>query len=160
MKTWGTAEHDLRTLFQAGALGNLSDGELLERFVVRRDESAFEAIVRRHGPMVLGVCRRVLRDHHDVEDAFQATFLVLARKAGTVRPGSMLPNWLYGVAHQVAIKARAINARRRSRERQVTAMPEPATVPSAPVDDLRGLIDRELSRLPDKYRAPVILCDL
>ncbi len=113
VKTSGLAHHDLRTLFQAGALGTLSDGELLERFVARRDEPAFEAIVRRHGPMVLGVCHRVLRDHHDAEDAFQATFLVLARKAGTVRPGSMLPNWLYGVAHQVAIKARAINARRR-----------------------------------------------
>ena len=124
VKTSGLAQHDLRILFQAGALGTLSDDELLERFVARRDEAAFEAIVRRHGPMVLGVCRRVLRDHHDAEDAFQATFLVLARKAGSVRPGSMLPNWLYGVAHQVAIKARALNGRRRSRERQVTAMPE------------------------------------
>ena len=106
VKTCGLAHHDLRTLFEAGALGTLSDGELLERFVARRDEPAFEAIVRRHGPMVLGVCRRVLRDHHDAEDAFQAAFLVLARKAGSVRPGSMLPNWLYGVARQVAIKAR------------------------------------------------------
>ena len=160
MKTWGFAQRDLYNLFEAGVLGTLSDGELLERFVARRDEAAFEAIVRRHGPMVLGVCRRVLGDHHDAEDAFQAVFLVLARKAGSVRPGSMLPNWLHGVAHQVAIKARAIIGRRKLRERQVTAMPEPSSVPSAPVDDLRGLIDRELSRLPDKYRAPVILCEL
>jgi RNA polymerase sigma factor (sigma-70 family) len=160
VKTAGLAQHDLRILFQAGALGNLSDGELLERFVARRDEPAFEAIVRRHGSMVLGVCRRVLRDHHDAEDAFQATFLVLARKAGTVRPGSMLPNWLYGVAHQTSIKARAINARRKLRERQVAAMPEPQTGPQQRGDDLRGLIDRELNRLPAKYRAPVILCDL
>jgi RNA polymerase sigma-70 factor (ECF subfamily) len=138
----------------------LSDGELLERFVASRDEPAFEAIVRRHGPMVLGVCRRVLRDHHDAEDAFQATFLVLACKAGSVRPGRMLPNWLHGVAHQIAIKARAINSRLRSRERQVTTMPEPETVPAIPGDDLSTVIDRELSRLPAKYRAPVILCDL
>ncbi len=160
MKTCKAIQHDLRDLFHAGALGRLSDGELLERFVAGRDEPAFEAIVRRHGPMVLGVCRRVLRDHHDAEDAFQATFLVLARKAGSVGPESMLPNWLYGVAHQTAIKAHAINARRRSRERQVTTMPEPETVPEVPGDDLSALIDRELSRLPAKYRAPVILCDL
>ncbi len=160
VKTCGTAQHDLRTLFEAGALGVLSDGELLERFVARRDEPAFEAIVRRHGPMVLGVCRRVLGDHHDAEDAFQAVFLVLARKAGSVRPGEMLPNWLHGVAHHVAIKAHAVNGRRRSRERQVTTMPEPAMRQESPGDDLRGLIDRELSRLPAKYRVAVILCDL
>ena len=110
--------------------------------------------------MVLGVCRRVLRDHHDAEDAFQATFLILARKAGSVRPGSMLPNWLYGVAHRVAIKADAINARRRSRERQVTTMPEPETMPEVDADELHVLLDRELSRLPARYRVPVVLCDL
>src|SRR5262249_43235583 len=117
--------HDLRTLFEAGATGGLSDGELLARFVARRDEPAFEALVRRHSPMVLGVCRRILRDHHDAEDAFQATFLVLAGKARSVRPAEMLANWLYGVARQTAVKARAVNARRRSRERQVLTMPEP-----------------------------------
>jgi RNA polymerase sigma factor (sigma-70 family) len=161
VKTYKAIHHDLRDLFEAGALGRLSDGELLERFVSSRDEPAFEAIVRRHGAMVLGVCRRVLGDHHDAEDAFQATFLVLSRKARSVRPGAMLPNWLYGVAHQVAIKARANNARRRSRERQVTTMPEPETESIAALgDDLSGLIDQELSRLPAKYRAPVVLCEL
>jgi RNA polymerase sigma factor (sigma-70 family) len=160
VKTYKAIHHDLRDLFQAGALGRLSDGELLERFVSSRDEPAFEAIVRRHGPMVLGVCRRVLGDHHDAEDAFQATFLILARKAGSIRPGSMLPNWLYGVAHQTAIKAHALHRRRRFRERQVATMPEPEIVLEVPGDDLSALIDRELSRLPAKYRTPVILCDL
>src|SRR5689334_17394802 len=137
----------------------MTDGQLLDCFVASKDEGAFEALLRRHGPMVLGVCRRVLRDHHDAEDAFQATFLVLARRARSVRPAEMLPNWLHGVARQIALKARAINARRRSRERHVTPMPEPAAIPSTP-DDLSALIDRELGRLPAKYRAPVILCDL
>ena len=96
-----------------GSLGGLSDGQLLDRFVARREEAVFEAIVRRHGPMVWGVCRRVLRDHHDAEDAFQATFLVLARKAASVMPREKLGNWLYGVAYQTAMKARAMRAKRR-----------------------------------------------
>src|SRR5271170_1769637 len=87
--------------------GGLSDGQLLECFISRREEAAFEAIVRRHGPMVWGVCRRILGDHHDAEDAFQATFLVLLRKAGSVMPREMVGNWLYGVAQQTALKARA-----------------------------------------------------
>src|SRR6516225_9748530 len=98
----------------------LTDGQLLERFLANQDEAAFEALVRRHGPMVLGVCRRVLRDSHDAEDAFQATFLVLARKAASVSPRERVGNWLYGVAHTTAVRARATNARRRLRERQVT----------------------------------------
>src|SRR5436190_2239666 len=104
----------------------LTDGELLEGFVSRRDEAALAALVRRHGPMVWGVCRRILRNHHDAEDAFQATFLVLARKAGTVVPREMVANWLYGVACQTAMKARATAARRKGREKQVTHLPEPA----------------------------------
>src|SRR5207244_3033628 len=126
----------------------------------RRDEAAFEALVRRHGPMVLGVCLRVLRRHADAEDAFQATFLVLARKAASVVPREMLPNWLYGVAQQTAVRARAAAARRRAREKQVTHTPEPAAKPPAPWDDLEPLLDEELSKLPDKYRVPVVLCDL
>src|SRR5262245_58181099 len=92
---------------------DLSDGQLLEHFVERRDEAAFETLVRRHGPMVLGVCRRLLRNHHDAEDAFQATFLVLVRKAASIAPREMVANWLYGVAHQTALKARAVGAKRR-----------------------------------------------
>src|SRR5262245_20934114 len=93
-----------RSLCRQGGAG-LTDGELLECYVARRDEAAFEAIVRRHGGMVLGVCRRILRNEADAEDAFQATFLVLVRKAAAVRPRGMLGNWLYGVAHNTARKA-------------------------------------------------------
>jgi RNA polymerase sigma factor (sigma-70 family) len=145
---------------RAGGAG-LSDGQLLTCFVERRDEAAFEALVRRHGPMVLGACRRVLRSHHDAEDAFQATFLVLARKAASIKSPEALGNWLYGVAYNVAQKARSINIRRQARERQVAAMPEPEAVrEECPADDLRPLLDHELSRLPEKYRLPVVLCDL
>src|SRR5918998_774306 len=107
----------LQQLFGAGTLTALSEGQLLERFLARGDEGAFEAILRRHGPMVLGVCRRLLADPHDVEDAFQATFLVLVRKAGSLRRDDLLGQWLYGVAHRVAVRARAKAARRRTQER-------------------------------------------
>jgi RNA polymerase sigma factor (sigma-70 family) len=137
-----------------------TDGELLGRFVEQRDETAFEALVRRHGSMVWGVCRRVLSNHQDAEDAFQATFLVLARKAAAVVPKDMLANWLYGVAHQAALHAARTAARRKERERQVTFMPEPAVTDSDLWSDLLPILDQELSRLPDKYRAVVVLCDL
>src|SRR5438874_8814742 len=126
----------------------LSDGQLLGLYVDRRDAAAFDALVRRHGPMVLGVCRRVLHNPHDADDAFQATFLVLVRKAATVSPRERVGNWLYGVAYQTAIKARALAARRAVRERQMIDMPEPATQPQDPWPDLRPLLDQELSRLP------------
>src|ERR1700729_282470 len=109
---------DLQILFSVGVLGDLSDERLLDHFVGRRQEAAFESIVRRHGPMVWGVCRRVLRDHYDAEDAFQATFLVLARKAGSIVPREKVGNWLHGVAYQTAMKARATRTRRRARETQ------------------------------------------
>jgi RNA polymerase sigma factor (sigma-70 family) len=136
-----------------------TDGQLLGRFIEQRDEAAFAALVRRHGPMVWGVCRRLL-NHHDAEDAFQAAFVVLLRKAAAVSPREMVGNWLYGVAHQTALFARRTAARRRHRERQVTEMPEPQAVPPTPLQDLQPLLDQELSRLPDKYRAVVVLCDL
>jgi RNA polymerase sigma factor (sigma-70 family) len=151
---------DLQTLFDTGAMGAISDGQLLDRFVDQREGAIFEAIVHRHGPMVWGVCRRVLRDHHDAEDAFQTTFLVLARKAASVMPREKLGNWLYGVAYQTATKARAMRAKRRAREGQVLETPQAATAPDDLRDELVESLDRELSRLPEKYRVPIILCDL
>src|SRR5262249_46858507 len=124
-----------------------------------REESAFAALLRRHGPMVWGVCRRLL-PYHEAEDAFQATFLVLVKKAASVKPRELVGNWLYGVAHQTALKARATAARRRGREKQVAAMPEPEAAQRDLWDDLRPLLDQELSRLPDKYRAVIVLCEL
>jgi RNA polymerase sigma factor (sigma-70 family) len=137
-----------------------TDGQLLERYVHAREEGAFGAIVHRHGPMVWGVCRRVLRSPQDAEDAFQATFLVLVRKAASIVPREMVANWLYGVAHRTALKARTLAAKRGAREKQVLAMPEPVREPQQVWDGLDGLLDQELSRLPAKYRAVIVLCDL
>jgi RNA polymerase sigma factor (sigma-70 family) len=138
----------------------LTDGQLLGCFLEQRDEAAFAALVRRHGPMVWDVCRRVLWNDQDAEDAFQATFLVLARKAASVVPREMVGNWLYGVAHQAALKARRTVVRRRAREKQVAVVPERAIAGQDPWLDLRPLLDQELNRLPDKYRVAIVLCDL
>jgi RNA polymerase sigma factor (sigma-70 family) len=149
-------EHLRRSLPSAAGL---SDGQLLARFVAGHDEAAFATLVRRHGSMVLGVCLRLLRHHHDAEDAFQATFLLLARKAASLADGESVGGWLYGVAYRTALEARAVNARRRARERQVDMMPHPVVLPAEP-QEWRPLLDRELSRLPARYKAPVVLCDL
>jgi RNA polymerase sigma factor (sigma-70 family) len=139
--------------------GGLTDGQLLGRFIATRDEAAFAALVRRHGPMVLGVCRRVLSDFHHAEDAFQATFLVLARKATAVRKHESVGSWLYGTAYRTALEARTMSARRRARERPMNDMPHPEVLP-AEAHDWMPLLDRELNLLPEKYRAAIILCDL
>jgi RNA polymerase sigma factor (sigma-70 family) len=152
--------HHLRRATLQQDAGGLSDGQLLGGFIERRDEAAAAALVRWHGPMVWGVCRRVLGNGHDAEDAFQATFLVLVRRAAAIAPRGMVGNWLYGVAHQTALKARAMRAKRPARERQVTAMAEPRMERHDPRDDLQAVLDQELSRLPDKYRAAIVLCDL
>jgi RNA polymerase sigma factor (sigma-70 family) len=138
----------------------LTDGQLLEDYLRRREEAALAALVRRHSPMVWGVCRRVLRNYHDAEDAFQATFLVLVRKAASIVPRVMVANWLYGVAHQTARKARATTAKRGARERQVTQMPERAATDPELWDDLQPVLDQELSKLPDIYRVAIVLCIL
>ncbi len=151
--------HLRRTLLRSDGAG-MTDGELLECFVLRRDDAAFAALVRRHTAMVWGVCRRVLSCHQDAEDAFQSTFLVFVRKAASVNPRHMVANWLYGVAHQTALNARASAARRRARERQVTEMPEPASPEQNLWRDLQPILDQELCRLPAKYRSAIVLCDL
>jgi RNA polymerase sigma factor (sigma-70 family) len=137
-----------------------SDAELLASFIDHRDEAAFAALVQRHGPIVLATCRRVVGDHHDAEDAFQATFLVLARKASSIQPREQIASWLHGVARRMALKARSLLARRRMREKQVSALPEPATKPHEPWRELMSLVDQELKGLPENYRLPVLLCDL
>jgi RNA polymerase sigma factor (sigma-70 family) len=137
------------------------DALLLKQFIEHRDEAAFAALVRRHGSMVMGVCRRLLHDQHDAEDAFQATFLILVRKAASIAKRELVANWLYGVAHKTALKARAINMRRRAKEKQVAEMPD-LVVGECTVagEQLLALLDQELSRLPKKYRVPILLCDL
>src|SRR5262245_21328347 len=158
-QTGEVIQHLRRAVLLRDGVG-LTDGQLLHDYLSRRDEAALAALVRRHGPMVWGVCRRVLGNYHDAEDAFQATFLVLVRKAASITSPELLANWLYGVARRTALKAKATAAKRRAREGQVTAMPEPAVTGQDPWPDLQPLLDQELSRLPDKYRVAIILCDL
>jgi RNA polymerase sigma factor (sigma-70 family) len=151
----------LEQLQEAG--GGQTDGQLLARFVATRDEASFAALLRRHGPMVLGVCRRVLRNFHDAEDAFQATFLVLARKAPGVVKRDSVGSWLYAVAYHAAVESAHANVRRQARERQVKDMPHPEAAPgsgSAEAPDWRPLLDQELNRLSEGCRAAVVLCDL
>jgi RNA polymerase sigma factor (sigma-70 family) len=152
-------QHLRRVVLEQDGAG-LSDGQLLACFVEQRDETAATALVRRHGPMVWGVCRRILRNEQDAEDAFQATFLVLVQRAAAITPREMVGNWLYGVAHKTALKAMAMRTKRRARERQVMEMPEPKARQVNHGDELQELLDHELSRLPDKYRVAIVLCDL
>jgi len=135
------------------------DGDLLAEFIGRRDALAFEQIVRRHGPMVLGVCRRVTGNHADADDAFQAAFLVLVHKARAVSPGHFLGPWLYGVAYRTAMKAKSTAARRRARE---APLPDElcADDRDGGGDELAGRLDREIQNLPERYRAAVVLCEL
>jgi RNA polymerase sigma factor (sigma-70 family) len=155
-----TAIERLRLSMALPEEASLPDTQLLGRFIEQRDEAAFAALARRYGPMVMGVCLRVARNRQDAEDAFQATFLVLVRKAASIAARELLANWLYGVAYNTALKAKEAARKRRSREKQVAYMPEPATDGKKLWSDLLPLLDHELSRLPDKYRVPIILCDL
>jgi len=160
---------DAQTLCRPLALGqrpgpaaaNQTDRELVDRFLRQQDEAAFAALVQRHGPMVLALCRRILDHEQDAEDAFQATFLILVRRAGTLDNPDLLSSWLYGVAYRTARKARTQAARRRAQERQVASV---TTAEEPPVDhawrELRSVLDDELNRLPEKYRLPLVLCYL
>lgn len=149
------------------AAGVAGDAQLLSRFLAAHDEQAFAQIVERHGPMVLGVCRRILGNGFDADDAFQAVFMVLARRAGAIDPPEMLGNWLYGVAYRTASKARVANARRRAREREVSTMPaEPFDrrdtegLDPASVREVQQVVDEEVAKLPKAYRLPIVACHL
>lgn len=144
--------------FDRGTIAGQADGQILERFASHRDGIAFEALVLRHGPTVLGVCRRFLRDSNDADDAFQATFVILARKAGSLRDREALGPWLYGVANRVARRVRVDAERRRRRESPDDRSIALAQAPEAGHADLGWLIDEEILRLPEKLRLPVIHC--
>ena len=157
-----TVRRDLDALFHLGVVGGMSDGQLLERFMSRGQDGgqiAFEEVVRRHGSMVLGVCLRALGDSHAAEDAFQATFLVLALKARSVRKADSLGPWLHGVAARVARRALLLNRRRKE-----TTLPAEDLAGTSFIDpelvELRAILDEELERLPEKYRRPLVLCYL
>jgi RNA polymerase sigma factor (sigma-70 family) len=157
------AMRQLARVFQEGTLAGLSDREVMVRFADGRHEAAFEVLLGRHGPMVLNVCRQILRDPDDAEDAFQATFLALACKAGSLRLVDSLGPWLYRVANRVAARARADRRRRGDRERSGGSMPEPAgpAVGDDPDrDEVPRVVHEELGRLPERLRAPIVLCYL
>jgi RNA polymerase sigma factor (sigma-70 family) len=138
----------------------LTDGQLLDCFLSRREDAAFAALVKRHGPMVLGVCRRLLQNAHDADDAFQATFLALLLKASSIKPRERIGPWLYGVACRTSLNARRALAIRQAKERRAS-LPSPTEAPTdLDSQDVRPLLDEELNRLPDKYRVPVVLCYL
>jgi RNA polymerase sigma factor (sigma-70 family) len=150
----------LRRANAAAADEDPSDGALLARFLLQRDEAAFERLVERHGPMVLGVCQRVAGERHAAEDAFQATFLVLARRAGSIRNQASVGSWLYGIAQRIARRARVQAALRRERERRAAAMRTDEALDEPTWQELRRVLDEEMGRLSETYRAAVVLCYL
>ncbi len=160
--TLGMTFRHLRDLFGAGTVVGLTDGQLLSRYSSVKDEAAFEALVARHAPMVLATCRAVLKCEHDVEDAFQSTFLVLAAKAHAVRGGDALGGWLHRVAYRAAVQANVAAKRRRSKEAEASTMTSldrfgPGRDPD---HDLRSMLHQEIDRLPESLRLTVVLCDL
>ena len=152
----------VQTLFNEGVIGDVADEQLLEWFVTQHreaGETAFEVLVERHGAMVLRICRTILRDQHDAEDAFQATFLVLAVKAASIRNRTSLASWLHGVARRIASCARSSAARRRQHEHKAAS--SAAGFLAEPVfDDIAEVLHEEVDRLPERYRAPILLCDM
>jgi RNA polymerase sigma factor (sigma-70 family) len=150
--------HYLRHVAELKASRDLSDAELLRRFSTQRDEASFTLLVQRHGPMVLGVCRRVLGDLHDAEDAFQATFLLLSSKSASIQKHASLAAWLHGVAQRVSLNARRRRMRRAERERRFIVKAHTEPVDAQTWEELRLVLDEELGQLPEKFRAPVVLC--
>jgi RNA polymerase sigma factor (sigma-70 family) len=161
IETLGAALRHIKRLFDEGVVSGRSDGQLLDLFIEEHDEAAFEALLVRHGPMVLSVCRGILRDPYDAEDAFQATFLVMVKKAVTIRGRHVLGGWLYQVAHRVAIQANKAAARRRACEREAGQMAS-KTTPSGPAsaEQLLPALHEEIALLPEKHRLAVVLCEL
>ena len=156
----GDAVRQFQRLFAVGTASGLTDDQLLARFVSQSDDAAFEALVERHGPMVLSVCRGVLKDPNDAQDAFQATFLVLVRKARSIRAGSSLGSWLYRVAFNMSIQINSEAARRQRVEKRAGELATPMKKDHELGDDLVPALYEEVSRLPEKYRLPVVLCHL
>ena len=157
---FGATFRHLQGLFGARSVAGLEDGQLLDRYESERDEAAFEALIGRHGPMVLAICRAVLRNEHDVEDAFQATFLVLARKAGSIRGGDALGGWLHRVAYRASVQASVEAARRRRKEAEASAMASMSRSRPGHDPELGAILHEEIDRLPESQRLPVVLCDL
>jgi RNA polymerase sigma factor (sigma-70 family) len=149
-----------RRLVAAPASDDSSDSSLLKRFISQKDESAFAEILQRHGPLVLRVCRQVLQQPHDADDAFQATFMVLARQAGAIRQGQSLPGWLYKVAYHIAVQVRSRAVNRQVHEELVAAMRREQTTDPSEGKDVWPILHDELNRLPSKYRTPMVLCYL
>ena len=157
---FGAAFRQLRGLFGKGSVVGLGDGQLLARYADSKDEAAFGALVARHGPMVLATCRAVLRNEHDVEDAFQATFLVLARKAHSIQGGDALGGWLHRVAYRASVQASVEARRRRLKEVEAAAMGRTIPTRADPDLELAAILHEEIDRLPERQRLPVVLCDL
>jgi RNA polymerase sigma factor (sigma-70 family) len=155
-----TVLRHLYTLSVTQSTRDWSDAQLLQRFVCNQEAAAFTALVQRHGRLVWNVCRRHLRHEQDAEDAFQATFLVLARHAGSIRKGASLASWLYGVAYRTALKAKRDAARRHLHEKQAQAMPRPTSLPESAWRELQAVLDDEVERLPEPLKAPFVLCCL
>ncbi len=158
--TSGTTLRHLRDLFSSGTTVGLTDGQLLARYAASNDGQAFAALVARHGPMVVATCRAVLRHEHDVEDAFQATFLMLARKAGSVRGGDVLGGWLHRIAYRAAVEASVQAKTRRRREAEASAMASANAARSGLDPEISSIVHEEVDRLPEGLRLPVVLCDL
>src|SRR5216683_361759 len=149
----------LRGVREMHALAEATDAQLLERFNSCREEAAFAALLRRHGPMVLSVSQRVLHQQQDAEDVLQATFLLLARKAGAIRKQSSVSSWLHGVAHRLALKARTRGARRHACEKRAAGRHAPHARADA-WQEVQTALDAALDELPERYRAPIVLCCL
>src|SRR5437870_1758340 len=159
-KSLGNMVRQLRKWAGARDANTLADQDLLCRYITAKDETAFSCLVKRHGPMVLGMCRKMLRQEQDAEDAFQATFLVLAKKATAIRKQESVGSWLYSVAFRVASKLRAVQARRKARETPLGDDAPARDCEDVSWREVQLSVYAELNRLSDKYRAPLLLCYL